>query len=320
MWACGSFGPGEVQPPLIHVFIGTKAQYIKTAPVIRALDTRRIPYNLVDSGQHRRLAQSLRRELAVRAPDVELGKAEDISSGGQALSWLMAGFRLGALHPGKVFREVFRGQGGVCLIHGDTPTTLLSNFLAKRAGLTVAHLEAGLRSYNYLNPFPEELIRMLVMRSADLLFAPGDWAFNNLKKMHLKGRLFNLHGNTNVDSLSYALRDRRPPPFHISDFCLAAFHRVENLYNRHRLSAIVELLIKVAACKRVLLVLHPPTELQLKKTGLYAALRGSRDIVLSTLLPHRDFVSILSKADFVMTDGGSVQEESFYTWMFPACF
>jgi UDP-N-acetylglucosamine 2-epimerase (non-hydrolysing) len=297
---------------LIHVFIGTKAQYIKTAPILRRLDEQKITYNLIDSGQHARLSQSLRPELGLRDPDVTLGNGRDLLSGSQALSWMVRGFILGALKPRAVFQQVFRGEKGVCLIHGDTPTTLLSTFLAKRAGISVAHLEAGLRSYNYLNPFPEELIRMVVMRWADVLFAPGDWAFQNLTKMKLRGAILNLEANTNVDALSYALENSHRPSIDIDDFCLFTFHRAETLYSRRRLKKVVEFALKTSEKKRVLMVLHPPTELQLKRTGLYALLRGCRRIMLSGLLPHRDFVSVLGRADFVATDGGSIQEESFY--------
>jgi UDP-N-acetylglucosamine 2-epimerase len=102
----------------------------------------------------------------------------------------------GLLRPAHVRSALFRGAGGICLVHGDTPTTLLAVVLARRAGLRVAHVEAGLRSYDYLNPFPEELIRVLVMRWSHVLFAPSAWAAANLERMGLGARCVLVGGNT----------------------------------------------------------------------------------------------------------------------------
>ena len=94
---------------MIHVFIGTKAQYIKTAPVLRRMDERGVPYRLIDSGQHARLSADLRRELGIRPPDMLLGGAENVASIPQAVTWAVrvAG-RLVASN--RLLREVFGGR------------------------------------------------------------------------------------------------------------------------------------------------------------------------------------------------------------------
>ena len=171
---------------MIHVFIGTKAQYIKTAPLLWQMDARGVHYRLIDSGQHALLAASFQEELGVRPPDVRLGGDADITSIPQAIGWtLRLAVRL--LSKRRLRAGVFGGMGGVCVVHGDTPSTLISTVMARRAGLTVAHLEAGLRSGRWFHPFPEELIRFLVARRADLLFAPDDRAVHNLGAMRVKG-------------------------------------------------------------------------------------------------------------------------------------
>ncbi|MFP4512845.1 MAG: hypothetical protein ACLFRV_07855, partial [Acidimicrobiales bacterium] len=125
----------------LHVFIGTKAQYIKTAPVLARLDARGVPYRLIDSGQHGALSTGLRAELGVRDPDLLLGGSRDITSIPQAMAWA-ARMTTRLVSGRRVRDEVFGGSGGICVVHGDTPSTLLSTLLARRAGLTVAHLEA----------------------------------------------------------------------------------------------------------------------------------------------------------------------------------
>ncbi len=95
---------------MIHVFIGTKAQYIKTAPLLRLMDERRVTYRLIDTGQHATFAQGLRRELGVREPDVRLGSGADVTSIPKALAWALGVGQL-LLRPGKARRELFGGRG-----------------------------------------------------------------------------------------------------------------------------------------------------------------------------------------------------------------
>lgn len=298
---------------MIHIFIGTKAQYIKTAPLIRLLDQRGIGYRLIDSGQHASLTKTLRRELGVREPDVCLRRGEDIASLPRAALWMLKVIISAALRPGKMAERVFGGRGnGVCVIHGDTPTTLLSVFLARRAGLPLAHLEAGLRSFNYLNPFPEELIRVVAMKRAHLLFAPSAGALANLERMDLKGEKHDLGVNTNLEALKYSRSQRHEPPADISDYALFVIHRVETLHNRKRMRVVLDLIHRLARVKQLVFVLHPPTELILKKRGEYQRLDEHDNITLRPLLPHAEFVNLLDHADFVVTDGGSIQEECYY--------
>jgi UDP-N-acetylglucosamine 2-epimerase (non-hydrolysing) len=294
---------------MIHVFIGTKAQYIKTAPILRQLDAEGLPYNLIDSGQHAALSRTLRRELLVREPDAALRVGDDIASLGAAGAWMAKALAYGLLRPAHLKRTLFRGEGGVCLVHGDTPTTLLAVVLARRAGLRVAHVEAGLRSYEYLNPFPEELIRVLVMRWSDVLFAPSEWAAANLTRMGLGDRCVLVGGNTVVQALDFSLQGspvRRRP---VDAYGLVTIHRVENLHRPGRLAMIVGLLLELSARRPLVFVLHPPTEARLARLGLLSRLRDHEAIRLLPLLPHKEFVHLLQGADFVLTDGGSVQEE-----------
>jgi len=297
---------------MIHVFIGTKAQYIKTAPLIRLFDERGIGYRLIDSGQHASLARSLRRELGLREPDVQLRTGKDIASVPRAALWMSKVLLSALFRPGKMMRNVFGGEGGICVIHGDTPTTLLSVFLARRAGLPLAHLEAGLRSWNYFNPFPEELVRVVAMKRAALLFAPSAMAMANMERMKLKGEKHDIGVNTNIEALKYSRgKDATASPAP-ADYALFAIHRVETLHNAGRFDTVVSLAERAAQERPVIFVLHPPTERVLKKNGGYRRLADNPGITLRPLLPHAEFVGLLDGADFVVTDGGSIQEECFY--------
>ena len=289
---------------MIHVFLGTKAQYIKTAPLLRLMDERGVDYRLIDSGQHGALSVGLREELDVRDPDHVLGDGRDVDTIPQAAVWA-AKLAAELASPRRLRREVFGGQGGVCVVHGDTPSTLLSALMARRAGLEVAHLEAGLRSKHLLHPFPEELIRVVVMRFADLLFAPDDEAVANLRRMKVKGEVVRLEANTVLEALRHDLRAAPPPG---SGPAVVTMHRVENLNRSGRTVKLVETVERVAAERPVRFVVHGPTRETLRKGGHDRRLAAA-GVELVPLAPHREFVAMLHAAPFVITDGGSIQEE-----------
>lgn len=289
-------------PDTLHVFIGTKAQYVKTAPLLRLLDERSVPYRLIDSGQHAALSLELRRELHVRDPDVTLGGARDVTTIPAAIRWAFI-IALRLLDARKVRRELFGGQGGICVVHGDTPSTLLATLLARRAGLRVAHLEAGLRSRSVLEPFPEELIRRVVMRLSSLLFAPDEVAAANLRSRGLADRTVRTSANTVVDALRYSLEGTSVSG---TGPAVVTMHRVENLHRPERVRGFVELVERLASQGPVTFVVHGPTE------GAIASHRdrlAAAGVELLPLQPHAAFTRLLAAAPLVVTDGGSIQEE-----------
>ncbi len=290
----------------IHVFVGTKAEYIKTAPLMRLLAERGIDYRLVDSGQHAAFGPGLRRRLEVKEPDVLLADRGDVSTIPAATAWALRIAGLLLSPRSRVRRRLFGGLGGTCVVHGDTPTTLLATLLARRAGLRVVHLESGLRSHRLTHPFPEELIRILVMRCAHLLFAPDETAAANLERMGVRGRVVRLPGNTVIDAIEFAGAHAGE-----SDTVMATMHRVENLQRRDRVEGWVRLLIRVAVDHPVEFAVHEPTRITLGKGGHLTRLEAAW-VALTELQPYAEFVTKIARAPFVLTDGGSIQEESAF--------
>lgn len=287
----------------IHVFLGTKAQYIKTAPLLRLMDARGVDYRLIDSGQHAALSKDLRVELGVREPDHVMGGDRDITTIPQAVGW-SASLATRLVSGARLRREVFGGDGGVCVVHGDTPSTFLSMLMARRAGLQTAHLEAGLRSRRLLHPFPEELIRLAVMRASDVLFAPDATAEANLRELRLKGEVVRVSANTVVEALRHSLQDAPAPG---SGPVVVTMHRVENLHSK-RVDELVERVCRLAGEHAVTFVQHGPTVDTLAKRGHDRRLRDA-GVALVPLQRHDVFTRMLAAAPFVITDGGSVQEE-----------
>lgn len=294
----------------VDVVLGTKAQYIKTAPVLRALARRGVPYRLIDTGQHASLTPELRRDLGVDEPAALLADDGTIDTIAAAFFWALKIIAEISFRPAKV-RDYFSPGSKYCLIHGDTPSTLLSLLLAKRAGKKVVHIEAGLRSYNYLKPFPEEIIRIICMRYADILFTPSKTATANLEKMNVSGRVIELPQNTNVEALYYSLADEEhaPPP---DPYALFTVHRVETILNKSRLAFAVRWACEIAEETPVVFVLHDPTKKRLEETGLMERLTAQRNLEIRPLMSHRKFARLLNDCAFVITDGGSIQEEAFF--------
>ena len=306
---------------MIHVFVGTQAEYIKMAPLMWRMDSAGLPYRLIDSGQHADRSESFREELGLRAPDYAMGGTRSADSVPAAL-WWAAGLGRKLARPRRLDRTVFGGCPGICVVHGDTPTTLIGALMAKRAGLALAHVEAGLRTHRWLHPFPEEIVRVAVDRLADLLFAPDGTAAEELHRRGVKGRIITGSSNTVSDALQAALepsatgtpttpevpggaRSHNSP--HRPSPVVVTMHRVENLHRRRRRQALVHTITGLAQTTPVRWYVHEPTRRALTSAD-QAGLEAS-GVELVPMAPYAEFVRALARAPFAITDGGSIQEE-----------
>ena len=298
---------------MIHIFIGTKAQFIKMAPIMQKLNEKGIAYNFIDSGQHADITSDIINQFDLRPPDVYLrNKSGNIRTIPQALMWTTRALSQPLINPKQSSKKIFKNQQGICLIHGDTLSTLISLIFAKRCGLPVAHIESGLRSYHLFDPFPEEMVRMVAMRFSDILYASSQWAFNNLCEMGYQNKTVNVRLNTGMDAVRFAVKqvpgENRPK----QPYVVVTIHRLETIYSRRRLKMIVELLKKISLTHKVKFVLHEPTKQQLVKFDMLSSLNQSPSVDLLRLLPYIEFVDLFAGADFIVTDGGSIQEECYY--------
>jgi len=295
----------------IHIAIGTKAQFIKMAPIMHELSRRKITFNFIDLGQHALITKNLRKEFDIKDPDVILSQGSNISTLWGGILWMCRLFIRG-FNRKRLKKEVFQDQGGVCLIHGDTVSTLLSLYLARRAGLKVAHVEAGLRSFNIFEPFPEEIVRLITMRFCDYLFAPSKWAMENLKKMGYCKKAVLLAANTSLESAYYSFNKKEENLIDVKDYALITVHRMENIFSRKKLEEIIDFIEKLSRNIRVVFVQHPPTLNRLKKFGLQSRLADIKNLTFSHILSHAQFIHLIAGCKFLITDGGSIQEEAYY--------
>ena len=297
------------QPKLrLAIVIGTRAQMVKMAPVMRGLQERGIPYWFLHSGQHRETFDDLRRDFGVKPPDLEA-----VDSTGDAKTLIrFSGWSLQAMTALRRRRRLLPFTDGYVLIHGDTASTLWGAALARLTNNRVVHVESGLRSFNLLDPFPEELFRLLTFRLTDVYACPDATAANNLARH--SGERLTLGGNTLYDSLGIALAADVAPELPIPQgrFGIVSIHRFETLYSRSRLDAVVEGITRAARRSPMLVIAHPPLVHRLRQRNHLEVLQHADDVHVIPRMSYFPFITLLRRSAFVITDGGSNQEELAY--------
>lgn len=274
--------------------VGARPQFVKVAPLSRAL-RRRVREVLVHTGQHydREMSDAFFEELSIPRPDRHLG----VGSGSHA--------RMTALMLERLEAVMLEVRPDVVVVLGDTNSTLAGALCAAKLQIPVAHVEAGLRSFD--PRMPEEVNRRLTDHVSELLFCPTRAAVRNLRREGIV-RGVHLAGDVMMDAIAQNLaRATRlgvaaPLP---GAFYLATLHRQENTDDPVRLRAIMGAL--AALDRPVLLPLHPRTRERLRRLGLAA--RGS--VQFRPPLSYLEMLVALRRAAAVLTDSGGVQKEAF---------
>jgi len=294
----------------IYVILGTKAQLIKMAPVMAELQRREIDYRFIFTGQHRETIDQLRENFGVKKPDVILYDGADITGVVQMFFWSWRILLKVLFSKKKIFGD--SAPEDVLLVHGDTFSTVLGSLMGRFAGIKVGHVESGLRSFNYFHPFPEELTRVVTFYLSDYYFCPGDFAMKNLAKF--KGKKVNLGANTLFDALQLARENFERVKVDIpkGKYAVCSVHRFENIFKKDRLEAVVDILERTVRKLPVLFIMHLPTKKQLEKFGLMERLEAIEGLELRPRYDYLEFIKLVDAAEFLMTDGGSNQEECFY--------
>ena len=281
--------------------VGPRPQFIKAFAVSRELrpDHEEV---LVHTGQHydEKMSDVFFEELGMPEPDYNLGVGSD--SHGRQTAAMLEGIE------GVLANEV----PDVLLLYGDTNSTLAGAIAGAKMELTVAHVEAGLRSYN--REMPEETNRVLTDNASDVLFAPSESAVETLEK---EGITEGVHfaGDVMYDAILWARDVAREKSEILNDlsvqadkFILSTVHRATNTDNRNTLESIIDGLSN--APLPVVLPLHPRTEERLEEYGLREWATDELEII--DPVGYIDFVRLIDDAERIATDSGGVQKEAFY--------
>lgn len=294
----------------IVTVVGARPQFIKAAAVSRAVRAwnaaGRLPAIeevIVHTGQHfdHNMSQTFFEQLAIPAPRYNL----DIHGGGHGQ---MTGRMLE-----KLEATLEQEKPDWLLIYGDTNSTLAGALAAAKLHIPVAHVEAGLRSFNAR--MPEEINRIVADRISTLLFCPTDTAVDNLAREGRNEGVSNvgdvmydaaLFMRDQAESQSVILTSLQLRPGH---FVLATCHRAENTDDRLRLQAILSGLGELATEMPVVLPLHPRTRQVVARLGLESMLHG---LTIVDPLPYLDMVKLEAHAALIATDSGGVQKEAYF--------
>jgi UDP-GlcNAc3NAcA epimerase len=290
----------------IITVVGARPQFIKAAAFSRAAAARRgsgLTEVLVHTGQHfdEMMSDVFFDELGIAAPAYNLG----ISGGTHGA---MTGKMIEALE-----RVLIEERPDWVLIYGDTNSTLAAALAAIKLHMPIAHVEAGLRSYNMR--MPEEVNRIVADRLSSLLLCPTEASVANLAKeglsngVHLVGDVMYdlaLHFAQVAEQRTNILARLGVAP---KAYVLATCHRAENTDNRENLAGVVRGLACLAASRPVVLPIHPRTREKIREYGLVGAL-GSVTVIEP--VSYLDMVALERHAEVIVTDSGGVQKEAFF--------
>lgn len=286
----------------IITIVGARPQFVKAGTVSRALRSVGLKEVIVHTGQHfdYNMSQVFFDEMELPQPDYNL-EIHSLSHGA------MTGRMLEAIE-----KVLVAEKPKVVLVYGDTNSTLAGALAAQKLGIPVAHVEAGLRSFNMA--MPEETNRILTDRISTHLFCPTQVAINNLKAEGFDGFGCNIYnvGDVMLDAALYysersAQKSKIIRALNLEpSFVLATMHRQENTDSPQNLKGIIDALNTIHGQRQVVVPLHPRTKKIIDASGLKATF---------TIIPpvgYFDMIELLKHCAMVITDSGGLQKEAFF--------
>ncbi|HUY02875.1 MAG TPA: UDP-N-acetylglucosamine 2-epimerase (non-hydrolyzing) [Rhodocyclaceae bacterium] len=290
--------------------VGARPNYMKMAPIVRALRARGLSILLVHTGQHYDSAMNdhLFADLKMPSPDINL----EVGSGTHAIQTAEIMRR---------FEPVIDAHQASCvLVVGDVNSTLACTLVASKKGVPVVHVEAGLRSYD--RSMPEEINRLLTDQLADLLYTTERTAHDNLAREGIAAARIEFVGNVMIDSLlaniahavspSETLRRAGRDDVILGDpngYGVVTLHRPSNVDQAETLGRLLSVLREVSERLPLVFALHPRSRANIERFGLGDLVVGER-IVLLPPLGYLEMLGLMAGAAVVLTDSGGIQEET----------
>jgi len=285
--------------------VGARPQFIKAALISRKLREKGIKELLIHTGQHYdfNMSDVFFKELNLPKPDYYLGVGSG-THGEQTGKMLI-----------EIEKVLLKENPDIVLVYGDTNTTLAGALASAKLHIPVAHIEAGLRSFN--KKMPEEINRILTDHVSDLLFCPSKVAVKNLKREGITEGVY-LVGDVMLDIALEVSRivnteevlNKYQLPY--KGFVLTTIHRAENTDNRENLYRIWSALKKIASKGiKIFFPVHPRTYKAFKKYQLWEE-PIPENLILTEPVSYKEMVALEKSAKVIITDSGGVQKESVY--------
>lgn len=281
----------------MHI-VGARPNFMKAAPVLLALEKYpRIQQLLVHTGQHydERMSDIFFRQLGMPQPNVNL----EVGSGSHAAQTAEIMLRFE--------NALLSHQPQWIMVYGDVNSTVACALVAAKMGVKIAHVEAGLRSWD--STMPEEINRRLTDQISDLLFTPSSDGDENLKREGIAAEKIHLVGNCMIDTLLRLLPQARKPAIeNLSDrFALLTLHRPSNVDNPAELEPILRALSELSQKIPIVFPLHPRTRNCLRSLNLQSL---TANFCLIDPQGYLEFLWLQQHATMILTDSGGIQEEA----------
>jgi len=283
---------------IIHI-VGARPNFMKLASVYAALAQRGFSQKIVHTGQHydEKMSEVFFSELDVPQPDINL----EVGSGTHAeqTAKVMVRFE----------RLVLKESPAWVLVYGDVNSTIAVALVCAKLGLPLAHVEAGLRSFD--RSMPEEINRVLTDQVADLLFTPSTDADQNLMREGVSSKKIHLVGNVMIDTLVKFLPRAEQLSFEAypTHYALVTLHRPSNVDNNEILTRIFAALIRISSLVPIIFPVHPRTRQRLSHL---VHSEYPLDLHLIEPVGYLQFLGLEQRAVVVITDSGGIQEETTF--------
>jgi len=286
--------------------VGARPNFIKIAPIHSSFQKYKSEINhlICHTGQHfdEKMSKIFFDELQMPKPDFYLG----ISGGSHAVQTanIMIEFE----------KVLISEKPDLVIVPGDVNSTIAASLVAAKLHIPVAHVEAGLRSFD--RKMPEEVNRVLTDEISDYLFVTEKSGLTNLKNEGVDNTKVFFTGNVMIDSLVNFMpvieksKIISKLSLKFGNYVLATFHRPSNVDNKNNLTLLIEAINKISEERKVVFPIHPRTQNNLKLFGLSDKLNSN--IIKLDPIGYIDFLSLTKNADLVVTDSGGIQEETTF--------
>jgi len=291
---------------------GARPNFVKLSNILRESKNNNFSSLLVHTGQHytQNMSNIFFEELGIDEPDINF----DVGSGSHAQQ---------TANIMKAFEPVvLEYKPDIVVVVGDVNSTIACALVSSKLNISVAHIEAGLRSFD--KSMPEEINRILTDSVSDYLFVSEESGIKNLKKEGISDDRIYFVGNTMVDSLVYHMKEidksKVVEEMGLGEKSYIVFtsHRPSNVDNIKQLNKVVNLIEELSKQDKVIIPIHPRTMNKLKQYKYEHRIRRNKNVILVDPLGYIDFIRLVKSSKMVVTDSGGIQEET--TFLGVPCF
>lgn len=295
-----------------YFFFGTTAEFIKLAPIIKKLKKRKEPFKLFTSGQNNIKLGDFSSYLGDLKIEHAFPEKPHQSSLFLFFIWTIMTFFRCLFYFYNLTKKINKKKT-FFIIHGDTVSALISATVFRILGFKIAHVEAGLRSFDFFEPFPEEICRFIINHLSTINFAQNDWSLKNLK--NVKSEKVNTKENTLIELFWWAIKKNKGLDYakKFNKYYILILHRQEHIYFNKKWTRNIMKFVLDNANKNLncLFIMHPLTTKFLESENLNIESMYKK-LFLVPKLPYAEFMTLMNNAEFIATDGCTNQEEVYY--------